>query len=292
MDQPRLLIVEDDSDLAEMLEGYFSTVEYEVATAGTGAEALTLAQQGTYHLIMLDIRLPDISGYDICRQLRTQRRTQETPILFLTEKRDRVDKLQGLELGVVDYITKPFDIHELRLRVRNALQRAQTQVHNHRVTDLPHGALVDERINVVTYGAQAWGIAAFALTGLDRFREQYGFVAADDVLRAVALMMRNALREFRRDDDFVGHLTAESFVIVTTPELAAEMHDRVLMKMLVSREFFYPLRDREDDAGELKLAEDEMINLSAVVLSASDGAIEGADAVRKAVAAQLGTAER
>jgi PleD family two-component response regulator len=292
MDQPRLLIVEDDSDLAEMLEGYFRTIDYEVATAGSGAEALTLAQQGSYSLIMLDIRLPDISGYDICRQLRTQRRTQETPILFLTEKRDRIDKLQGLELGVVDYITKPFDIHELRLRVRNALQRAQTQAHNHRVTDLPHGAWVDERLNVVTYGAAPWGIAGFALTGLDRFREQYGFVAADDVLRAVAMMMRNALREFKRDEDFIGHLTQESFVIVTTPEMAREMRDRVVMKMLVSREFFYPLRDREDDAGELRLAEAEMINLASHVLTSEEGMTEGADAVRKALAEGLGTAER
>jgi DNA-binding response OmpR family regulator len=292
MDATRLLIVEDDSDLAEMLEGYFASIDYEVVTAGSGSEALTLSQQGTYQLVMLDIRLPDISGYDICRQLRTQRRTQETPIIFLTEKRDRIDKLQGLELGVVDYITKPFDIHELRLRVRNALQRAQTQAYNHRVTELPYEALVDERLNMAVYGAAPWGIAAFALTGLDHFREQYGFVAADDVMRAVALMMRNTLREFKREEDFVGHLTNESFLILTTPEAAAEMRDRILMKMLVSREFFYPLRDREDEAGELKLAEDEMINLEALVLTSAMGELDGADAVRSAIAAQLRTPER
>jgi DNA-binding response OmpR family regulator len=123
-DKPQILIVEDDLDLAEMLNAYFRVQNYEVLTAAWGEEALKISREQTLQLIMLDIRLPDIDGYEICRQLRTQRRTQDVPIIFLTEKRDRVDKLQGLELGVVDYITKPFDIQELRLRVRNAISRA------------------------------------------------------------------------------------------------------------------------------------------------------------------------
>mgnify|MGYP005840238005 CR=1 FL=1 len=292
MDQPRLLIVEDDSDLAEMLDAYFRTIDYEVVTAGSGAEALLAAQQGLYQLVMLDIRLPDISGYEVCRQLRAQRRTQETPILFLTEKSDRDDKIQGLELGVVDYITKPFDIQELRLRVRNAIQRAQQGHHSHRVTDLPYDALVDERLNHAVYGSAPWAVVAFALTGLDRFRELYGFVAADDVLRAVALMVRNTLREFQREEDFIGHLTGEALLVVTTAEHASTIRDRILMKMLVSREFFYPLRDREDETGELKLAEEEMINLQAAILTSEEGALDGAAAVRGKLAALLGTPER
>ncbi len=97
-------------------------------------------------LTILDIRLPDIDGYEVARRLRSNRRTEDIPIIFLTEKRNRVDRLQGLEIGADDYITKPFDIQELRLRVRNALRRSSHGALNNPVTNLPEGGLVDERL--------------------------------------------------------------------------------------------------------------------------------------------------
>src|SRR3970282_2844981 len=109
-------------------------------------DAVRTAQDGTPDLVILDIRLPDIDGYEVCRQLRSHRRTENLPIIFLTARRDRIDKLQGLELGVVDYITKPFDIQELRLRVRNALRRAKLETLVNPVTGLPEGKLGGEQL--------------------------------------------------------------------------------------------------------------------------------------------------
>jgi PleD family two-component response regulator len=287
MSEPRILVVEDDSDLQEMLETYFRLMQYDVVTASWGSEALQIVRDQTIHLIVLDIRLPDIDGYEVCRQLRAQRRTQDLPIIFLTEKRDRMDKLHGLELGVVDYITKPFDNEELRLRVRNALARAQKPSLTHRVTELPEGPLVDERLNFLTAGVQPWSVVAFSLTGLDNFRERYGFVAADDVLRAVALMMRNAVRELGGEQDFIGHLGSQTFVLLTDPTRATTIRERVQMKMLLSREFFYPLQDREDGDGELKIAQEELLNLQAHVLDHTQPNLADANAVRASVAAVL-----
>jgi len=136
-----ILIVEDDLDLAEMLNAYFRVQGYDVLTAAWGEDAVRISQENTPDIVLLDIRLPDIDGYEVCRRMRTQRRTENLPIIFLTERRDRIDKLQGLELGVVDYITKPFDIQELRLRVRNALRRASLESLVNPVTGLPEGAL-------------------------------------------------------------------------------------------------------------------------------------------------------
>ncbi|RPI93720.1 MAG: DNA-binding response regulator, partial [Chloroflexi bacterium] len=136
-DKSHILIVEDDLDLSEMLNAYFRVQGYEVQTAAWGEDAVRLTLENPPDLVVLDIRLPDIDGYEVCRRIRTQRRTQTVPVIFLTEKRDRVDKLSGLELGVVDYITKPFDIQELRLRVRNAISRAIRPNVSNPVTDLP-----------------------------------------------------------------------------------------------------------------------------------------------------------
>ena len=135
------LIVEDDLDIAEMLNAYFRVQGYEVRTASWGEEALRSAQSSHPDLVILDIRLPDIDSFEVARRLRANRRTQDIPILFLTEKREREDRLKGLELNAEDYITKPFDIQELRLRVRNALRRNTQGTLTNTITGLLEGNL-------------------------------------------------------------------------------------------------------------------------------------------------------
>jgi PleD family two-component response regulator len=245
MDKPRILIVEDDLDLAEMLNAYFRVQDYEVLTASWGEEAMQIAREELLDIVVLDIRLPDIDGYEVCRRLRSQRQTENTPIIFLTEKRDRVDKLQGLEMGVVDYITKPFDIQELRLRIRNAINRAGRASLTNPITDLPEESLVNERLEKMLNEAGDWAVLLIEINSLGKFRELYGFVAADDVLRAVTLMIRNAIREFGSDNDFVGHLGEEQFLVITSKGSVERIRERVETRIRQSREYFYPLRDRE-----------------------------------------------
>jgi PleD family two-component response regulator len=248
-DKQTILIVEDDLDLAEMLNAYFRVQGYEVLTAAWGEDAVRISQENTPDIALLDIRLPDIDGYEVCRRIRTQRRTESLPIIFLTERRDRIDKLQGLELGVVDYITKPFDIQELRLRVRNALRRASLKSLVNPVTGLPEGKLVDEQLTKLLDGAE-WAVLAITVKGIGGFREMYGFVAADDVLRAVSLMITNIVKEISGEEDFVGHFSAEDFIIITTDLRAREIKERVNTRLSQSMDYFYPLKDRQNDVNE------------------------------------------
>ena len=115
--KPKILIVEDDLDVAEMLNAYFRVQGYEVIAVNWGEDGVRACQTENPDLVILDIRLPDIDGYEVARRLRDDRRTKEVPIIFLTEKRERADRLQGLELGADDYITKPYDVQELRHQV-------------------------------------------------------------------------------------------------------------------------------------------------------------------------------
>ena len=243
-DKQKILIVEDDLDVAEMLTAYFNVQGYDVLTAAWGEDALSVTDRTLPDVVLLDIRLPDIDGYEVCRRLREQRRTRDLPVIFLTEKRDRADRLQGLEMGAVDYLTKPFDIQELRLRVRNALQRAGQATLVNTITGLPEGQMVDERLSELT-GTHGWAMLAVTLRGLDAFREAYGFVAAADALRATAIIVSDTLEEIRSPGDFVGHLSAEDFVIVTTEGRARELNDRLRTRISQSIEFFYPLQDRD-----------------------------------------------
>lgn len=238
----RILIVEDEPNTAEMLASYFQIQGYEVNVCGWGKEALNFVQHTLPDLVILDIRLPDIDGYEVCRQLRSHRRTAQIPILFLTEKRERIDRLAGLELGAVDYLTKPFDIQELRLRVRNILRRAQMQSVMHPITDLPFANLVEDHLQSLL-GAKGWVITALALDGLDAFADTYGFVARDDVLRAVALIVRHVAEEEGGKETFVGQMDDNTFFIVTGPEPAGRISERLTSRLQEALALFYPRED-------------------------------------------------
>jgi DNA-binding response OmpR family regulator len=245
--KPKILIIEDDLDVAEMLNAYFRVQGYEVFTVNWGEDGVRSCQTVHPDLVILDIRLPDIDGYEVARRLRGDRRTSEVPIIFLTEKRDRSDRLQGLEIGADDYITKPFDVQELRLRVRNALKRVSQGSLTNPVTGLPEGALVDEKLSEVM-GKDGVAVLFVSIDNMVSFREAYGFVASDDVLRAISLMIVNTMREVSRPEDFLGHISGTDFILVLPPSNLAALSEKLRVRLEQSVEYFYPIKDREQMA--------------------------------------------
>jgi DNA-binding response OmpR family regulator len=260
--KPFILIVEDDPDVADMLTAYFQAQGYEVFTVQWGREALKAGRARRPDLVILDIRLPDMDGYEIARRLRGNRRTADVPIIFLTERRARADRLHGLELGADDYITKPFDIQELRLRVRNALHRTNLSPLNNPVTNLPEAALVDERLEECLE-SDGWSILLVELENLDAFHEAYGFVASDDVLRAVGLMIQNAVRDLGGPNDFLGQTGPAEFLLITAPHRIQALMERIRGRLEQSLDYFYPLKDRGAEATKGKKLSVRMSQLSA-----------------------------
>jgi PleD family two-component response regulator len=240
----KILIVEDDLDVAEMLNAYFRVQGYDVFTVNWGEDGVRAAQTVLPDLMILDIRLPDIDGYEVARRVRTDRRTNQIPIIFLTEKRERIDRLQGFEVGADDYITKPFDVQELRLRVRNALKRVSQGSLTNPVSGLPEGPLVEERLSDVIHKS-GWALLHICINHLDTFREAYGFVASDDVLRAISLMIHNTMKENGSTEDFLGHISPTDFVLVVTPTDLPSFQERIRSRLEQSLDYFYPIKDRE-----------------------------------------------
>lgn len=245
--KPKILIVEDDPDVAEMLNAYFRVQGYDVYTVNWGEDGVRAGQTVLPDIVILDIRLPDIDGYEVARRLRADRRTQEIPIIFLTEKRERVDRLQGFEVGADDYITKPFDVQELRLRVRNALKRVSQGSLTNPVSGLPEGPLVDERLSDVIHKS-GWALLHISIVHLDAFRDAYGFVASDDVMRAISLMIQNTIKELSSADSFLGHISPTDFVVVMTPDVMSAFQEKIRSRLEQSLDYFYPIKDREQAA--------------------------------------------
>lgn len=282
-EQNTIFVVDDDIELTEMLDAFFGGQGYAVSTEEWGETAVQRIQEELPDVVLLDIHLPDIDGYEICRRLRQARRTRNLPIIFLTERRERSDRLAGLELGAVDYITKPFDIQELRLRVRNALHRSRLQALHNPITRLPEGLLVKEQLEAFLQRPD-WGIVFASVRGLDAFRDHYGFVAADDVLRAVGLMIGNVLQEDDGAEPFVGHSDVQDFIILTRAQDCQRLADRCRARLEPAIQYFYPASSRSEMED---LPESERLSVQIACLSAQDGPFSSVKQVGEALHTML-----
>ena len=244
MGKSRLLVVEDDIDIGNMLKIYFSGMDFDVDVAVRGSDALEKTKQVLPHLIVLDIMLPDIDGYEVCRNLRTSMRTSHIPVIFLTQKDERSDKLQGLELGADDYITKPFDIEELKLRVQGAIKRSERESLTDPRSGLPAGRLIEEQLRRIIR-EKDWALLDARVNNFETFKDVYGFVASDDVLRFTAMMIGEVVDELGANTDFIGHAGGDNFIIITRNEKAASMKERLKQRFDQEVQTHYNFIDRQ-----------------------------------------------
>jgi DNA-binding response OmpR family regulator len=244
MGKARLLVVEDDVDIANMLRIYFSGMNFDVDIAHRGYDALERTKHVLPHLIVLDIMLPDIDGYEVCRNLRTSTRTSHIPVIFLTQKDERSDKLQGLELGADDYITKPFDIEELKLRVTGAIRRSERESLTDPRSGLPAGRLIEEQLRRIIREKE-WALLDMRVNDFEPFKDVYGFVAGDDVMRFTAMLVTEVVDELGASEDFIGHAGSDNFIVITNNESAPLIKVRIKDRFATEVLTHYNFMDRQ-----------------------------------------------
>ncbi len=266
MGKARLLVVEDDNDISNMLKIYFNSLGYDVDVAPRGSEALDKTHTVLPHLIVLDIMLPDIDGYEVCRRLRQSTRTSHIPVIFLTQKDERSDKLQGLELGADDYITKPFDIEELKLRVQGAIRRSEREALTDPRSGLPAGRLIEEQLRA-TIRKSGWAYMDIRINFFDQFKDVYGFVAADDVLRFAAMLMSEVVDELGSPSDFIGHAGGDNFVVITSDESSEKIRARLKARFAEEVLTHYNFMDRQQGFIMAANAEGQMEKTPLMTLS-------------------------
>jgi CheY-like chemotaxis protein len=215
----RLLIVEDTQEIAEMVALFFDGRGYHTWIAPTGAQALELGRQNMPHLILLDVGLPDTDGYSLFRQIRSSARLRYTPIIFLTKRTKKAERLAGLELGADDFINKPFDLEELYLRVQNAIHRAARESLTDARTGLPSATIVRQELALLP-GEGGRRAVEFHVLNLEPFLDRYGLLAVGDLLRHTALLLSGALDECGEADGFVGQSGDASFTVICSAEHA------------------------------------------------------------------------
>ncbi|MBI3362202.1 MAG: response regulator, partial [Chloroflexi bacterium] len=188
----------------------------------SGARAMGLGRKIIPSLILLDVGLPDTDGYTLFKEFRAVTRLRYTPIIFVTKRSRREERLAGLELGADDYIHKPFDLEELFLRVQNAINRAARESLADPRTGLPSAIIVRQELALLPEGGARRALK-FRLRNLDPFLDRYGLLAVSNVLRHTALLLNGVVDEFGDPEDFLGQSGDDSFSVICAGGKAAEI---------------------------------------------------------------------
>jgi two-component system phosphate regulon response regulator PhoB len=156
----RILVVDDEPDITALVAYHLAKAGYRVSTAATGPDALKAAREERPDIVVLDLMLPGVSGYDVLAELRRREETREVGVILLTARREEADRIRGLSLGADDYLTKPFSPQELSLRVQAVLRRLGSPAVSAGSTLAAGPISIDRSAHRVTIGGQELTLTA------------------------------------------------------------------------------------------------------------------------------------
>jgi diguanylate cyclase (GGDEF)-like protein len=235
-----ILVVDDDPDIARFVEVNLRSAGYDVSVASDGEEALEKAGLLGPDLVLLDVMMPRIDGFEVAQRLRRNPQTAATSIIMLTAKALATDKVVGLTAGADDYIIKPFDPIELLARVKGTLRRAKEMRDVSPLTGLPGNIRIQEEIERMVREDLPFAVVYADLDNFKAYNDLKGFARGDRLIQATARVVRDAVMELATDG-FVGHVGGDDFVVVVKPEIAEDVAKRIVEAFDVQiREFYEP----------------------------------------------------
>ncbi len=229
----RVLVIDDEESIHKLVVARLRPEGLEVISEFDGERGIERAVSGQPDVILLDIGLPNVDGFEVCRRLKEHPSTRNIPIIFLTGTTDTESKVRGLDLGAVDYVTKPFDQVELRARVRAALRTKRLQDILEQqsfldgLTGLWNRSYLDRRLEAELNVARRYGRPlTLVLADVDHFKrvnDSYGHLFGDIVLQGIA----EGLRAYARRSDIVARYGGEEFAILLTDTTLASRRPRL-----------------------------------------------------------------
>ncbi len=215
-----ILVVDDDPDIARFVEVNLRSAGYDVAVAGDGEAALEQAGALRPDLVLLDVMMPRLDGFEVAQRLRKNPQTANTSIIMLTAKALSADKVTGLQSGADDYIIKPFDPIELLARVKGTLRRAKEMRNLSPLTGLPGNIRIQEEIERQVREERDFAVLYCDLDNFKAYNDQKGFVRGDRLIQSTARIIQDSVVAHDGAHGFVGHVGGDDFVVVVRPDVA------------------------------------------------------------------------
>ena len=225
----KLLIIDNEKDTLELLREVLENEGYKVRSASNGKEGLERVEEEKPHLIISDIMMSPMGGHDLYKMLQKSPRTRSIPFIFLSVRSELSERIEGLELGADDYLTKPFTPRELLARVKTILERNRQAQNVNPLTGLPGNILIEDEVEIRIKEKKLFAFLYMDLDNFKAFNDHYGFKRGDLVLLATAEVISQTVGKEGGKDDFVGHIGGDDFVAITSPE-KAEVISREIIK--------------------------------------------------------------
>jgi diguanylate cyclase (GGDEF)-like protein len=238
-------VVDDDPFIARLLEIELKAAGYEVRVAGDGEQALELARERCPELVLADVMMPNMDGFELTRRLRQDSRTASVSVIMLTARGLSADKLEGFSVGADDYIVKPFDTPELLARIHGVLRRAKEMRAQSPLTGLPGNIRIEEEIESRIQAGARFAVLYVDLDHFKAFNDHYGFMRGDQMIQLTGRLLQDEGLAVGGPDTFVGHVGGDDFVIVCEEERATEAAEAVIARFDRDAPQQYDESDRE-----------------------------------------------
>jgi diguanylate cyclase (GGDEF)-like protein len=242
--KPRILIAEDEDHLREILRFQLEASGFEVQEARDGKQAVESATENPPDVALLDVMMPHLDGFQVCKRLRNSFRTRHVPIIMLTAKSEADDKIAGLSGGANDFLTKPWEQRELVLRVRNVLEWSRQQRSASPLTGLPGNLSINDEVSARLELRKPFAELLIDIDYFKSFNDRYGYSRGDQAIQAVARILVETTRDHGGDENFVGHIGGDDFVVLAAPERAEAIGREIISRFDAVASTLYDEADR------------------------------------------------
>jgi diguanylate cyclase (GGDEF)-like protein len=214
----KILIADDDSEVLEFLKFTFEAEDYNVITASEGEEALALVRDEHPDIVILDVNMPKLSGFEVCEKIRADSSICLIPIVMLTSYAKTKDRITGIKLGADDYLDKPFESVEIVARVEGLLKRTKESLSANPLTGMPGNVTIEAETRKRLEEGRPFSVIYIDLDHFKSYNDKYGFEKGDNVIRLVATIIRASASAAGNKNDFLGNIGGDDFIIITTPD--------------------------------------------------------------------------
>ncbi len=244
-EQNRILLIEDSSTIRQMVTMALQERGYSVNTAPDGVSGLHMIAEYTPDAVLLDLNLPDVDGFEVCKRIKADPHRRNIPVLVMTSLGEPGFEIMAIEAGADDFVTKPVDPMVLDARIQMVVRRMRRERFANALTGLPANALTEERIAFQLVRKQPFGIAYIDVDGFRAFNLRYGFSRGDLLLRHVAGIILESLQFERCQEPFVGHMGADDFVVICSVDAIEQVAHDIADAFDTSILDYYEDEDRE-----------------------------------------------
>jgi len=258
-----ILVVDDEPHIVQILRFTLEKAGYQVVTAENGQQALERLVELQPNLVILDIMMPVMDGYEVCRRMREDFKMNQIPVIMLSAKGDLPERVRGLEGGANDYLIKPYSNDELLLRVRNCLEWNIKQKEANPLTGLPGNTAIERELKSRINRSEPYAFLYIDIDNFKGFNDYYGYQKGDEIIGYLASILTRSVEKMGTKEDFVGHIGGDDFVLMTAPNRAEfiakfiiDEFDRGAMFLLSEedvRRGYFEVRNRQGEITKISL---------------------------------------